>query len=123
MTAKNRSGSAATKALKATVKELRTELDRADARAKQLKSKAARIKQASSDLEAQVKKLKKRNKRLKKATRPAEGQEPAVTAEASQPASTPDDSWTVVRLRAEARSRGLTGLSGKTKAQLVAALR
>ncbi len=34
----------------------------------------------------------------------------------------PDDSWTVAQLRAEARTRGLTGLSRKTKAELLAAL-
>ena len=34
----------------------------------------------------------------------------------------PDASWTVARLREEASSRGLTGLSGKSKAQLIAAL-
>ena len=35
----------------------------------------------------------------------------------------PDDSWTVAALRAEARRRGMTGYSRKTKAQLVAELR
>ncbi|MGZ5400551.1 MAG: SAP domain-containing protein, partial [Nocardioides sp.] len=35
---------------------------------------------------------------------------------------TPDHSWTVIELRQEARSRGLTGLSRKTKAELIAAL-
>ena len=35
----------------------------------------------------------------------------------------PDDSWTVAALRAEARRRGMTGYSRKTKAQLVADLR
>ena len=34
----------------------------------------------------------------------------------------PDASWTVARLRDEASSRGMTGLSGKNKAQLIAAL-
>jgi hypothetical protein len=37
--------------------------------------------------------------------------------------SVPDDSWTVAALRAEARRRGMTGYSRKTKAQLVAELR
>ena len=41
---------------------------------------------------------------------------------AGQPTSTPDMSWTVVRLRAEARARGLTGLSSKPKAEILAAL-
>ncbi|MEO8827951.1 hypothetical protein [Lapillicoccus sp.] len=34
----------------------------------------------------------------------------------------PDDTWSVVKLRAEARARGLTGMSNKLKAQLLAAL-
>ena len=43
-------------------------------------------------------------------------------ADASESAAGPDESWTVVQLRAEARSRGITGLSGKSKAQLLEAL-
>jgi hypothetical protein len=35
----------------------------------------------------------------------------------------PDESWTVVQLRAEARARGLTGMSRASKSDLVAALR
>lgn len=34
----------------------------------------------------------------------------------------PDESWTVVQLRAEARARGLSGMSNKPKAELLAAL-
>jgi hypothetical protein len=34
----------------------------------------------------------------------------------------PDATWSVVQLRAEARARGLTGMSNKTKAQLLNAL-
>jgi hypothetical protein len=36
--------------------------------------------------------------------------------------SVPDETWSVVQLRAEARARGLTGMSNKTKAQLLSAL-
>ncbi|HEY5783215.1 MAG TPA: hypothetical protein VIT65_00395, partial [Microlunatus sp.] len=36
--------------------------------------------------------------------------------------TTPDETWTVVQLRAEAHARGLTGMSDKTKEQLLAAL-
>lgn len=142
MASKKRSDSAE-KQLKATVKKLRSKLDRADAREERLRSKAARLEETATELEAQVKKLKKRNKRLEKTARPAERQKSAVTkepsivpeaatpplatvdpslADTSQPAAGPDASWTVVQLRAEARSRGLTGLSGKSKAQLLDAL-
>ena len=34
----------------------------------------------------------------------------------------PDETWTVVQLRAEAHARGLTGMSDKTKDELLAAL-
>ncbi len=34
----------------------------------------------------------------------------------------PDETWNVIQLRAEARARGLTGMSNKPKAQLIAAL-
>ena len=34
----------------------------------------------------------------------------------------PDETWTVVQLRAEARARGLVGTSNKSKAQLLDAL-
>jgi hypothetical protein len=37
--------------------------------------------------------------------------------------SVPDDSWTVAELRAEAKRRGMTGYSRKTKAELLAELR
>ena len=50
---------------------------------------------------------------------------PAASSQAASPgrATTPDDSWTVTALRAEARSRGVAGYSRKTKAQLLADLR
>lgn len=144
MTAKNRSASAK-KSLKATVEDLSVKLDRADAKAKRLKSEAARLKKAKTKLEAEVKDLKKRYKRLEKVSRsagspkPALGEQPSVVTDgprsdvvpaaadlspAGKPSTVgPDASWTVAQLRGEARSRGLTGLSGKTKAQLIAALR
>ncbi len=37
-------------------------------------------------------------------------------------AAGPDETWSVVQLRAEARARGLVGLSNKPKAELIAAL-
>lgn len=46
--------------------------------------------------------------------------DPSATSEG---VAQPDESWTVARLREEARARGLTGVSGKTKAQLLDALR
>ena len=115
MTAKKPSVSAK-KELTTTIKQLRSKLDRADHEMKRLKSKAARLKKNNTELETQVKNLKKANKRLEKASTPALS--PTVTS----PTVSPDASWTVVQLRAEARTRGLPGLSRKTKAELLAAL-
>ena len=52
---------------------------------------------------------------------------PELTQDAGEDADTdseerPDSTWTVVQLRAEARARGLTGLSNKSKAELLDAL-
>ncbi len=47
-----------------------------------------------------------------------EAEQPAVSPESA----TPDDSWSVTALRTEARSRGLTGYSRKSKADLLAEL-
>jgi lysophospholipase len=48
----------------------------------------------------------------------------ASSSQAAPSAGTgPDDSWTVADLRAEAKRRGLTGYSRKTKAELLAQLR
>jgi len=142
VTAKIRSAPAR-KELKATVKELRSKLDRAHAKAERLKSKVARLEAAKAELEARVKALKKLNKRLEKAPRPLERRSPVAKEPATvtdiptsalpsaavgptpspAPVSvSPDASWTVVQLRAEARSRGIDGLSRKSKAQLLAVL-
>jgi hypothetical protein len=47
----------------------------------------------------------------------------APRAGASPTTATPSSSWTVADLRAEAKRRGLTGYSSKTKAQLLSQLR
>jgi hypothetical protein len=123
------------KKLKARVKELRSKLAKAEASAKRWKKEAGRLREAAAQSEGQVKKL---SKRLEKASRAAESSEPSKpkvperTSLATQPMSTtdisqsaatcPDASWTVLQLRAEARSRGLTGLSRESKAELLSAL-
>jgi hypothetical protein len=57
------------------------------------------------------------------ATAPATPVEPASENAVTVPTTEPDDSWTVTRLRAEARARGVAGYSRKTKEQLLADLR
>ncbi len=118
------------KQLKAIVKKFEAKLKRADAKAAQWKKKAKQHQAAAASSKARVAKLEK--KLAKKATSPASQPEvrrvteaPAgdVTEGASAAATkSPDDSWTVVQLRAEARSRGLVGASRKSKAELIAAL-
>ena len=130
MGAKKKSSSSE-KQLKATNKKLKAKLDRADAKASRWQKKA---KKHQAALAASQKRVTKLEKRLAEARRtpsqPSAYELPSptevVAAETSdtagQPTSTPDMSWTVVRLRAEARARGLTGLSSKPKAEILAAL-
>lgn len=49
--------------------------------------------------------------------------EPGTAGQDADGAGTPDDSWTVVQLRAEARARGVTGMSRASKSELISALR
>jgi len=103
------------KDLKAKVKKLRAKLVRADAKAERWKGVARRHEKAATESQATVKKLRKRLDKASASSSVAE----APTSEPAASAATPDDSWTVVRLRAEARSRGLAGFSGKSKAELL----
>jgi hypothetical protein len=64
------------------------------------------------------------------AKRPTLGKRPAATRASTKTAggsgsarSGPDDSWTVADLKAEAKRRGMTGYSRKTKDQLLGDLR
>ena len=132
MGAKKKSSSSE-KQLKATNKKLKAKLDRADAKASRWQKKAKKHQVA---LAASQKRVTRLEKKLAEARRTAtqssvtrdvlSAPTEVVAAETSdtagQPTSTPDMSWTVVRLRAEARARDLTGLSSKPKAQILAAL-
>ena len=137
MTAKKKL-KAKVKKLKAKVKKLRARVDRADVKTARWQTRAQQNDATIASLEERVA---KRDKQLAKARRAATQPEavpgePSLSGEdvpalslvapdevaVDEPAAGPDESWTVVRLRAEARSRGLTGISGMTKAQLLAAL-
>jgi len=50
------------------------------------------------------------------------GASPVDLATTAQGRAVPNESWSVIQLRAEARTRGLVGLSNKPKADLIAAL-
>ena len=116
--------------LKATLKELRSDLKASEAKRTSWKKRATKAEATVVDLRTRLKRAerqatKARKKSVALATAPASPPVLSTPAEApsAQPAAAaPDDTWTVVRLRAEARRRGLTGLSGKTKAELLAAL-
>ena len=47
---------------------------------------------------------------------------PVAEPTAADGVTAPDETWSVVQLRTEARARGLVGTSNKPKAQLLAAL-
>ena len=136
---------AAEKQLRAAVKKLQGQLAAAEksaekwkARAKEGRSVTAGVK---SELAAVRRRLEKselsvtkwRDRARKRApvgaapSGPAAATSPATSSASvsagSVPSGDPDDSWTVTALRAEARRRGITGYSRKTKAALLAELR
>ena len=128
---KQRSGAeSAERQLKVTVKKLKAQLAGAEksaekwkARAKEQQSKAAGTR---SELTATRRRLAKAEARASKWKGRARA---ALVAGAPVPppavagrSATPDDTWTVTALRAEARTRGLPGYSRKTKVQLLAEL-
>ncbi len=117
--------------LRSQLTKTETRLARTDERAKRWKTEtdAARTAAARSDTRAE--KLQRKLDRAVAAIEPVKGAAPAESAATGRPAAEPtapdgvtlpDQTWTVAQLRAEARARGLTGLSGKPKAQILAAL-
>ena len=123
------------KKLKAKVGKLQDELERADAKTARWKAAARQGDATIASLEKRVAKRDKQLARAKQAVlsepeagslaqpRPSDEDLPPTAEVASDSVgAAPDASWTVVRLRAEARSRGLSGMSGKTKAELLDAL-
>jgi septal ring factor EnvC (AmiA/AmiB activator) len=114
----------------------RAELAKAKAKTERLTKEVAAQPRAAARSEARAGKLRKDGDRagtVQKGTRNEQGANapsPAASVRA-QPAagsvgtdglSLPSKSWTVVQLQAEARARGLTGTSNKSKAQLLTAL-
>ncbi|MEO5709489.1 MAG: hypothetical protein ABIQ59_06680 [Nocardioidaceae bacterium] len=108
--------------LRAEVKKLQAKVDKAEAKADRWKAAARKADKGSKKSEQRVAKL---TKRLDRAPgTPASGPAQAVqTRPLTPPPAGPDDSWTVVALRDEARTQGLTGFSRMSKADLLAALR
>lgn len=113
--------------LATTKKALKKAKDRADRWREQAKEQ----KRAASRARARVEKLQRKLGGASSAAEevqaaaPLEGitsVTPVVETTTVDAVTVPDETWSVVQLRAEARARGLTGMSNKTKAQLLTAL-
>ena len=107
-------------------------MERADG-ATRWQQKAKRHQATVASSQARVAKLEKKLAEARRTTSPpsatrdelpspAEVIAPETAVADDQHTSTPDASRTVFRLREEARARGLTGMSGKPKAEVLAAL-
>jgi chromosome segregation ATPase len=106
-------------------------LARTDERAKRWKTETAAARTAAARSDTRAEKLQRKLDRAGAALEPVKASAPAESAATGRPAAeptaadgvtVPDPTWTVAQLRAEARARGVTGLSGKPKAQILAAL-
>ena len=105
-------------------------LAKAKNRADRWRKEAKAQKRSASRARARVQKLKMKLDAASAGREPVQAAEPVDEAASGRPVAEPttvdgvtlDETWSVVQLRAEARARGLTGMSNKTKAQLLAAL-
>jgi septal ring factor EnvC (AmiA/AmiB activator) len=149
MAKKKSASGAAEKQLKAAVKKLQSQLAAAEKSAEKWKARAQDRKAVASGIKAELAAVRRRLEKAEasvlkwkdRASRPVARThltavpDPAPTAAVadagsvsgagSVPSSStvPDDSWTVTALRAEARRRGISNYSRKTKAQLLVELR
>jgi lysophospholipase len=116
--------------LKAGAKKIRGQLAPVEKAVEGLATKAKERLPSPSDVKPDLPGVRRRLRKAtssvtrRKATRGA-STTPTASATAAAPSTTPgpDDSWTVADLRAEAKKRGLTGYSRKSKAELLAELR
>ena len=105
-------------------------LTKAKNRADRWRKEAKAQKRSASRARARVEKLNQKLDAVSAGRDPAQAAVPMDVMASGRPVAepttvdgvTPDETWSVVQLRAEARTRGLTGMSTKTKAQLLAAL-
>ena len=118
-------------ALRGELATTKKALEKAKNRADRWRKQAKDQKRAAQRARARVEKLRRKlagasaaaRKRCRRA--PMEGLAsvaPVAESRTVEAVTVPDETWTVVQLRAEARARGLTGMSNKTKAQLLTAL-
>jgi hypothetical protein len=135
---KKKDKSSAEKELKAAVKKLRSQLAAAEKSAEKWKSRAKAHQSEAAGAKAELSAVRRRlDKAAASATKwkaraksPGRAPTPPTAAVVEPtsdpqpvPGAAPDESWTVTRLRAEARARGVAGYSRKTKVQLIAELR
>lgn len=117
--------------LRSRLTRTEAKLARTEERAKRWKTETVAARTAAARSDGRAEKLQRKLDRALATLEPIKGVAPAEAAATNDPtaetttpdgATLPDSTWTVAQLRAEARSRGLTGLSGKPKAQILAAL-
>ncbi len=99
-----------------------TKLEKSKAKAARWKEEAAAQRESAERSATQVKQLEKNLDQASAALGADAGPSGEVVKTTSSDAPVPDDSWTVVQLRAEARARGLTGISNTPKSQLLGLL-
>lgn len=105
-------------------------LTKATERAERWKTEAQAQKKSAARAGTRAEKLHHKLDRASAALEPAQASTPIEAAVSGRPVAEPttdgvtlpDETWSVVQLRAEARARGLVGMSNKPKAQLLAAL-
>ena len=106
-------------------------LAKATESAERWKTEAKAQKKSASRAGARAEKLHKKLTKASAALEPTRASSPDESAASGRPVAepttadgvtVPDKTWTVVQLRAEARARGLAGMSNKPKAELLAAL-
>jgi len=106
-------------------------LTKASDRAERWKTEAKAHRTSASRAGARVDKLHQKLDRASAALEPVQASAPVEATASGRPVAepttvdgvtVPDETWSLVQLRAEARARGLVGMSNKPKAQLLAAL-
>jgi hypothetical protein len=117
--------------VRAQLTKTETKLGKANEKAERWQREATAARTAASRSDARVEKLQKKLDRASAALKPVHAVGPLEATATGRPAAEPtagdgltipDQTWTVVQLRAEARARGVAGMSNKPKAQLLAAL-
>ena len=116
---------------RAQLTKTETKLGKANENAKRWQREAAAARTAALRSDARVEKLQRKLEQASAALKPTQAVGTREASAAGRPAAEPttadgvtipDQTWTVVQLRAEARARGMAGMSNKPKAQLLAAL-